>query len=243
MNMFWDQEVPYIPLLGFHHNLYMILMLFLLILLITNHIFIKDNQNKVHKILLVISMIQQIGLYSWYIFETGFELGESLPFHISRVSSILGIVFLITQNKKVLNVLFYFGLYAYGSFFYPSLVYPAYHLMGLSFFINHAITILLPILVAIISDWRPSKDGVIYAYRWFLIYFTFVYFFNPLVDGNYFYLKYRPFFDSWPDSIYIPFILVFTFIIFIVGYLGAKGIDLIVQKTNEKVSSKKSERI
>ncbi len=234
MNSFWDQDVQYIPLFGFHHNVYMLLMLGLLIILVVNYQCIKENKESIRKWVLGASIIQQIGLYSWYIFEMDFDLGESLPFHISRVSSILGIIYLITQNRKVLNVLFYFGLYAYGSFFYPSRVYPGYHLMGLSFFINHAITILLPILVAVISDWRPSRSGVIYSYGWFLLYFIFVYFFNPLVNGNYFYLKYRPFFAEWPDSIYIPFVLIFTLLIFIIGYLGARTIEKVVNKRVNK---------
>ena len=168
----------------------------------------------------------------------GFDVSESLPLHISRVSTLLGIVYLMTKNEKVLNVLFYFGLFAYGSFFYPQRVYPIYHAIGISFFINHAITILLPIFAAIAYDWRPHLRGVFKAYGWFLVYFVFVYFLNPLIDGNYFYLKYRPFFGSLPDSVYVPLVLIATLGIFFLGYYLSKIIRYLIENRGRRTSPK-----
>lgn len=214
MNNFWDKDVSFIPILGTHHLIYIGLIGILLFLLIIRSKEVKTNADLIKKWILVFSIGQQLLLYSWYIFEMGFDVSESLPLHISRVSTLLGIVYLMTKNEKVLNVLFYFGLFAYGSFFYPQRVYPIYHAIGISFFINHAITILLPIFAAIAYDWRPHLRGVFKAYGWFLVYFVFVYFLNPLIDGNYFYLKYRPFFGSLPDSVYVPLVLIATLGIF-----------------------------
>lgn len=228
MNIFWDEEVPFISIFGGHHFFYMFMMAVLLVLLITQYNSIKSHANKISNWILIFSVVQQILLYSWYIFETGFDVSESLPLHISRISSILGIIYLITKNEKVLDVLFYFGLFAYGTFFYPQRVYPVYHVIGLSFFINHAITILLPLFAAIAYDWRPSLKAAFRSYGWFLVYFTFVYFLNPLIDGNYFYLKYRPFFGHLPDYIYVPGVLLFTLGIFILGYYISVGIDKLI---------------
>lgn len=225
MNYFWDEEVPYITTFGGHHLFYITMMLGLLALMIYYRKSIRKYSETFRKWLLVVAVAQQVLLYSWYIFETGFDISESLPLHISRISSILGIIFLITKNTSVMNVLFYFGLYAYGSFLYPSLVYPFYHAIGISFFVNHALTILLPIFAAIAYDWRPDLPSLFKSYGWFLVYFFFVYFLNPLIDGNYFYLKHRPFFGHWPDSLYIPAVLIATFLIFFIGYLAAKWLD------------------
>lgn len=166
-DLFWAEEVPYITIFDKQHITYIVLMGFLLLFIITQHKYIKEHAEKIRKGILIASIVQQIALYSWYIFETGFDISESLPLHISRISTILGIFFLLTKNQKVLNVLFYFGLFAYGSFFYPSRVYPVYHLIGLSFFINHAVTILLPIFAAIAYGWRPKMAAAIKAYGWF----------------------------------------------------------------------------
>lgn len=239
MNLFWDEAVPYMTIFDEHHIAYIVLMGILLILMITQAKNVKKHADTIRKGILVTSIIQQIGLYSWYIFETGFDISESLPLHISRISSILGIIYLATKNKKVLNVLFYFGLFAYGSFFYPSRVYPFYHLMGISFFINHAVTILLPIFAAIAYDWRPKLPMVFKAYGWFLVYFFFVYFLNPLIDGNYFYLKHRPFFGHLPDYIYVPGVLIVTFGIFLLGYYLSQLVEHIVASRKLKIVSEK----
>lgn len=231
MNIFWDQEVPYIGIFDAHHLIYIALMVLLLVGMIRQKKNIKKYADQISQVILVLSILQQIALYSWYIFETGFDISESLPLHISRISSILGIIYLVTKNKKVLNVLFYFGLYAYGSFFYPSRVYPMYHLIGISFFINHAVTILLPIFAAIAYNWRPRLPAVFKAYGWFLVYFFFVYFLNPFIDGNYFYLKYRPFLSHLTDSIYVPTVLIFTLLIFLFGYYFSRLIEYSVSHT------------
>lgn len=232
MNKYWDEEVPFISIFDGHHLFYIALMLILLLLMITQYDKIKEYSEQLRKGILIVSIGQQILLYSWYIFEMGFDLSESLPLHISRISSILGIIYLLTKKKKVLNVLFYFGLFAYGTFFYPQRVYPFYHVIGISFFLNHAITILLPIFAAIAYDWRPTFPAALRAYGWFLIYFVFVYFLNPLIDGNYFYLKHRPFFAHLPDIIYVPGVLLATFLIFVLGYFLSKAVERAVIRKN-----------
>ena len=237
MNLFWDEAVPFISIFTGHHLFYIAMMLILLLLMITRDKKIKRHADKISRWILVISLGQQFLLYCWYLFEMGFDVSESLPFHISRISSLLGIVYLITKKNKVLNVLFYFGLFAYGSFFYPSRVYPAYHVIGISFFINHAITILLPIFAAIAYEWRPTLTGAVKAYGWFLIYFSFVYTVNPLINGNYFYLKYRPFFIHLNEYLYIPLVLLATLGIFLLGYLLARLIIRLVSSKGKSIIS------
>lgn len=157
-------------------------------------------------------------LYTWYFFETGFDLSEALPFHISRITTVLGIIFLFTNNKKVLNVAFYWSIYAYGSFLYPANIHPPYHALGISYFTNHVITILLPFFMTIAYGWRPKLEGLKSAYGWFLLYMIAAYFFNPLVDGNYFYLEQRIIFQNWPDIWYLLFCALFTLALFIFYY-------------------------
>lgn len=225
MNPFWHENAPFIKVFRGHHLVYILGMFTLFFLMVRNKRKIIKNRELVRRSLLMIAILQQMLLYSWYIFETGFALSEALPFHISRISSILGIVFLITINKNILDILFYFGLFAYGSLIYPQRVYTFYHVLGISYFINHALTILLPLIAMIVSEWRPTKSGLYKAYSWFVFYFFFVYFLNLLIDGNYFYLKYRPFFAHWPDVVYIPVALATIFLLFWIGYNGARWLE------------------
>ena len=214
------------------HLIYLLLFTAALASLILNRDRIRANRKWYGYGTLVLSILQQVLLYSWYFLEMGFDLSESLPLHICRIASLLGIWYLLTKRSKVMDTMFYFGLYAYGSFLYPQRIYPVYHVIGISFIINHIITILLPWFAFIAYDWRPDFRGLIRSSVWFLIYFTFVYFLNPLIDGNYFYLKYRPFFQDWPDIIYVPFVLAFTLCSFAVAYFIARQISVMPWKTD-----------
>lgn len=236
MNRFWSEEVEFINIFDLNHLLYISILAVVLIILIVNKEKVKVSVKRIGNIILAVSILQQILLYSWYALETGFNISESLPLHICRISSLLGIYFLVTKNTKVVDTMFYFGLYAYGSFLYPSRVYPIYHAIGISFVINHLITILLPYFAYIAYNWRPDFKGFLRASKYFLIYFIFVYFLNPIIDGNYFYLKYRPFFKEWSDYIYIPFILCFTIFIFFIGY---KSVNLISKITKTELIGEK----
>lgn len=222
MNQFWDKDIPYIKLFGLHHMIYVAGVLILLFLLIRYRKYVRDHADRVGKIILIFSALQLVGSYSWYFLETGFDVSEALPLHISRISAILGFVFLLTRRLRIMDTLFFFGLFAYGTFALPLRIYPPYHLMGWSYFLNHAITILLPIYAAIAYDWRPSMKALVSAYKYFLVYFVFIYFFNPLVDGNYFYLKYRPFLKTIPEPAYVAVCVIGTFVVFLLGYGIAK---------------------
>lgn len=231
MVKWFSEDTPYIEIFGFHHIIYMLILLTSLILLITFRKQIKKHRETFSIIFLVISVLQQIMLYNWYVLETDFNLNDALPFHICRIATLLGIVFLITKNLHVLEIAFYFGLFAYGSFIYPSRIHPVYHVMGISFVINHTLTILLPYFAYIAYNWRPKLKGMFRAYGYFLIYFIFVYLFNPLVDGNYFYLKYRPFLENLPEYIYVPGNLIVVFI----GFYLANLVVRLIGNRREKV--------
>lgn len=218
MNLFWSEKVPSIGLFGYHHWIYIGVLLLCLLLLVYYRNKVRTHAEVIRKSLLLVAIAQQLLLYFWYIFETGFDISESLPFHISRISSLLGISYLLTKNSRVMNILFYFGLYAYGSFLIPSRVYPISHAIGISFLVNHVITLLLPLFASMAYDWRPTLKSLFTSYGYFLIYFFFVYFLNPLIDGNYFYLKYRPVFKELPDYLYNPGALVFTFVLFYIAF-------------------------
>ncbi len=209
----------YIRIFGPEHILYIALLVAATVLLISQRRHIPARRRALSAIILVVSIFQQILLYSAYFYLLDFHLGESLPFHVSRICSILGIILLIKRNRQVFVVLSFWGIYAWATFIYPSRVYDIFHPIGLSFILNHTITILLPYYMMIAYDLRIRRRDYRKALLYFTLYLIFVYFFNPLVDGNYFYLKYRPFFSSWPDYIYLPAVLLVTSLGF---YLGEK---------------------
>lgn len=219
MNTFWDKDVPFISLGGSDHLLYLGIMAACLVALLALRGTVRRHGEPLRWILLVISGAQFVTLYAWYATEFSFDPAEALPLHISRISTILGLWFLATRDLRVMDVHFYFGLFAYVTFLLPQRIYPATHAIGWSFVISHVLTILLPLFAAIAYGWRPSVRGLWRAYAWFLVYFTTVLVVNAVVDGNYFYLKHRPVLAGLPTPFYEGLALVVTLCAFWLGYL------------------------
>lgn len=226
----WSSDVSRIEIFGLDHLIYFLLMIASLTVIIIKRDKVKSNREQIAKFILIVSIAQQILLYVWHIVELDFDLSTSLPFQISRVNSLLGIWFLMTKSKKVLDVLFFFGLFAYGSFAYPTTIYPVTHSMGISFAINHVITLILPCFGYIAYEWRPQVKGLLRAYFWFFLYFSFVHILNQVIDGNYFFLKRRPFFTEMPDHLYILTVSAIVFVGFYLAYLLVSSIS----KYNDK---------
>lgn len=183
-----------------------------------NHKKVSERPEPLLRVILVISIAQQILLYGSCIAE-GFNWAEGLPLHISRISSLLGIAWLICRNNKIIDVLFFFGLFAYASLFYPSRVHPITHPIGWIFLINHIITILLPILAVYATNWRPTKEALFQAMKSFLVYLAAAMFTNKLTNGNYFYMTQRIAFDDIPLWQYTILSILMTYVIFTFGYL------------------------
>ncbi len=223
MEVFYAREADYIQLLGWEHFFYMTLILVLVFVLLTQRRRLYLYQDSLTKILLAVSLFQQILLYAWYFFETGFDLGEALPLHLCRISSVLGIGYLITKKSILMDVVFYYGLYAYASFVYPQAIYAPYHLLGISYLLNHAITLVLPIVAYYAFGWRPKIKGLILSILGFLVYFVTVLFVNAWTQGNYFYLTKRPFLHDIPAWQFDALAIVITLIGFTLAYWVVSG--------------------
>lgn len=206
----------YITLFSLEHFIYIGGLVVMGLLLFLRKEWIWTNRDKVSNGILLVSIAQQILLYTSYGLLFEFSLAESLPFHLSRINSLLGIIFLITKNKRIYNVLSYFSVFALLSFFYPSRVYGITHPIGISFFLNHVITLLLPYYAMIAYQYTVDTKDRNTAFKWLVGYTIFCLILNPLVDGNYFYLKHKPIFSNLPNLIYVPLLLVFSYVLFMV---------------------------
>lgn len=223
MEIFYAREAAYIKLLGWEHFFYMSLILFLVFVLLTQRRRLYLYQDALTRIILAVSIFQQVLLYAWYFFETGFDLAEALPLHLCRISSVLGIVYLITKKSLLMDVVFYYGLYAYASFVYPQAIYAPYHLLGISYLLNHAITLILPIVAYYAFDWRPKIEGLMISILSFLVYFVIAYFVNLVTGGNYFYLTNRPFFHALPAWQFNTLAVVVSILGFCLAYWLVSG--------------------
>lgn len=117
-----------------------------------------------------------------------------------------------------MDIVFYFGLFAYGSFALPIAIHPLTHALGISYLINHSLTLLLPFIAWFAFDWRPSRKNLHMAMLYFVFYFIIAVGANALFDGNYFYLVKRPFLQQMNVYIYYSITVIFTLSVFNISF-------------------------
>ncbi len=166
----------------------------------------------------MLTLFQQVLLYSWYVIVTGFDFAQALPLHLCRISTLLSLIYFIRKNNDLMDIVFYFGLFAYGSFALPIAIHPITHALGISYLINHSLTLLLPFIAYYAFDWKPKRKNLHLAISYFLIYFIIAVVANTLFDGNYFYLVKRPFLSQMNVYIYYLITIIFTITVFIIVF-------------------------
>lgn len=206
--------MEFIDLLSPEHFLYIGILIFFGLLLFMNQSFVREHRQLISKIILTLSILQQILLYGSYVWLGEFTLAESLPFHISRINSILGILFLVTQSQRLFNFVSYLSVFAWLSFLVPINIEPITHVRGVSFITNHVITLLLPFYGRIAYNLRIDRSYRIHVIKWFLIYFVFAIILNYFTGGNYFYLRVKPIIPNAPNIIYFPIAIAVSILLF-----------------------------
>lgn len=150
----------------------------------------------------------------WYPLVSGVFWSEGLPLQLCRVSSLLTIWYLVKKDNRILDVIFYFSIYALISLFYPLSVYNFAHINGISYMINHLLTVLIPVFGAIAYGWRPGWRAFVRAAVAFTVYLPCAIIANRLTGGNYFYLVNRPFLHNLPAWIYT----ILAYVVTLVGF-------------------------
>lgn len=224
----------YTEVLGPNHIIYISCLIVAAFLLFRYKDFIYRYRKQFTIGILTVSLCQQILQYSMFIVLPNYDLSNSLPLHISRINMIISIVFLITKNEKLHKFILYFSAYSWLSFLYPDGIDTITHPLGVSFLINHLFTLLMPYYSVIAYQNKLQTTGRNKAFMWIIIYTIAMYFFNPLVDGNYFFVVDPHLFGFLPDIIYIPLMWGFSYFLFIVIEFIYKTIEphLLKEKDN-----------
>jgi len=206
----------YTELLGPNHILYISCLIVAAFLLFRFKEFIYKNRKQFTVGILIVGLCQQVLQYSMFIVLPSYDLSNSLPLHISRINMIISITFLITKNEKLQKFILYFSAYSWLSFLYPEGIDTITHPLGISFLINHLITLLMPYYSVIAYQNKLQTTGRNKAFMWIIIYTIAMYFFNPLVGGNYFFIVDPHLFGFLPDIIYIPLMWGVSYFLFMV---------------------------
>lgn len=221
MEIFLDPHPEFIPVAGRDHLVYVLGLLAVATALLAGRRWVREHVSLVRHVLLGVIVVQQLSLYGFYA-STGWIWADSLPLHISRVSALLALVYLATGSRRVMDVLFFFGLWAWTSFSYPQNVQPATHLLGLSFWVNHVLTLLMPFFAVITTSWRPTGRALWRSYGWFLLYAALAVAANALTGGNYFYQRDKPVLPMVPQPWYLLLSLLAALALFWLGHAVAR---------------------
>lgn len=221
MDWFTDPNRPYIQLFGLNHILYVLIVAVAITLLLTRRRWGRTNRALVYWSILAISLTQFSLMQIWYLSQPTFNLGDGPPLHISRITTLLGLAWLLTRKRELMDLASFLGIFAYFTFLLPQRIYPITHLMGWSFLVSHALIIILPLCAWIAYGWRPSRRSYRIALGGFVVYLLVAIGANALFDGNYFYLKHRPVFAGNPSPRYELGTILFAATIFHLGWLVA----------------------
>ena len=200
---FYSVDASYVKVYGLPHICYLLFCIVTVFLFIQQRKTVLAKRDTIRKCFLSVLAFQQVFLlYGWYILVSGVFWKEGLPLQLCRVSSLLTIWYLIRKDNRILDVIFYFSIYALISLFYPMNVYHFGHISGISYMINHLLTVLIPIFGAIAYNWRPGWSAFVRGSLAFTLYLPCAILANQLTGGNYFYLTQRPFLNTMPSWLY-----------------------------------------
>ena len=221
MEAFLDPDPGFIPIGGREHLVYVLGLLVVGTALIAGRCWVREHATLVRWVLIGAIIAQQVTLYGFYAM-TGWTWADSLPLHISRISSLLVLVYLATGSRRVMDVLFFFGLWAWTSFSYPQNIQAPNHALGVSFWVNHVVTLLMPFFAVITTSWRPTVRALWRSYGWFLVYVALAVAADALTGGNYFYQRDKPLLPMVPQPWYLILSLFAALALFWVGYAVAR---------------------
>ncbi len=218
-------DAPYLKLYSMEHILFLVACVVTVTLFVVFRKKIAENRKVIGNTMLGIILFQQIFLmYGWYLLVSDNLLAEALPLEMCRISTLLTICFLVTKDNRFMDVIFYFSIYALCSLVYPKNIYHLLHVNGISYMINHLMTVITPIFGAIAYGWKPNWKSFRRASIAFTVYFPVVLVVNHFTGGNYFYQVDRPFWngmDQWLFSgiTYVGTILGFALATWLVEVL------------------------
>ncbi len=223
---FFDLDAPFVVPFSLEHVIYLISCAVIYCGILRHHKKLTAHGHTLRWWLLLVIALQQISQYSWYWMVYEDPLKEALPLQMCRVCSILNFLYFLTRKDLYIDLEFYYSLFVLGAMIYPMGCYRLIHIDGISYMINHLVSLITPPLAILVYGWRPGWRSFRRASAFFCVYLPVVIVVNRLTGGNYFYLVDRPFFKTMPN---LPCYLL-AFAVTIGGCALMTGIAKYVEK-------------
>lgn len=174
--------------------------------------------------LILMLIVQQFLLYSWYAMNHEWNVSDALPLYPCRLTTLFVLIMLITRRTFLLNFTFYWGIIgALLALLSPDtneLGFP--NAMFIQFFVGHSALLLGILFIVITTGFKVTKEGLLLTYKQSLVYFALMFIINTIFGSNYAYLRTLPPspFLTWAPSYpwHIPLIISAIFLLFYVVY-------------------------
>lgn len=185
---------------------------------------------RLKRFMLVLLLLQQVGLYSWYFVNSQFDVIDALPCYPCRLWQICAILYLLTGRREFFAINFLMGIpstvLAFAIPDTSSLGFP--NVMFIQFFIGHMMLILVPVMGLICDRQRIEKDMFKICMVAYVAYVSLATLINKAFGSNYGYVSKPPYNNVLFDSIAKVYFLVymaFAFATLVLWFQLAKKIS------------------
>lgn len=151
--------------------------------------YIQSHKKQILMVVTVLLVWSQLVRYGYTLIRDGFVLADYPPFFICRISSIVLLYYVITEDKRVESFLFYWGATGLAGIIYPN--GPIDNIVNLTetFYIDHFLLGITPFFLVVYQGFRPSRKNLVQITVFMLIVLLMFIPINNLLDTDYFYTK------------------------------------------------------
>ncbi len=186
----------------------------------------SEREKRFRMVMAVVISVQEILLFVWYTWSGEWSVSRTLPIQLCDVSIFLAVAVLITKNRYIAEVLYFWGFGgATQAILTPDMgphTFP--HFVFYQFFLGHGLIVLTCIFITFDRNFRITLKSVLRAFIITTIYGAIIIPINAITGGNYLFLRYKPqggtimdFLGPWPW--YLLSLEVVVIILFLLLYL------------------------
>ena len=152
-----------------------------------------NQQTNFGKILGYFLLFRSIWTHFYQAYLGLWTIESSLPLHLCGISAILSGIVLITQHKRMYELLYFWGVTGgYTSIVTPEFTIGTQGLLFADYYISHGGILFAALYCTIVYKMRPSRGFWLKIFLWSQLFIPVVGTLNYLLDSNYMYINAPP---------------------------------------------------
>lgn len=193
-----------------------------ILLLLSKKVGFSDKNNILRYSFIVLLMLQQFMLYSWYLFNQKFSIHDSLPLYPCRIWQIVALLLLVTKKDHFFSISYLMGIpCAMVALLGPDVGGVGFpNVMFIQFFIGHGLLLIVPTYMHVCHGKSLNDKSFLVALKMFVYYVITVKIMNKILDANYGYVNYPPYQNEFFAKIapVYPFVYIAFSLLLLIGW-------------------------